>query len=105
MHQSTVDSYLEDVILNSMEATAEEQAREEIQRVAMEINNIAYEMESRYGVDHCKRLFVKMVILTYVEIRHTSMEEGYFKSYTRKYYLVKAAKWNLCVQKQYTVAP
>nr|XP_008171397.1 cilia- and flagella-associated protein 91 isoform X1 [Chrysemys picta bellii] len=47
MHQSTVDSYLEDVILNSMESTAEEQAREEIQKVAVEINDIAYEMESR----------------------------------------------------------
>uniref|UniRef100_A0A8C8S544 Cilia- and flagella-associated protein 91 n=1 Tax=Pelusios castaneus TaxID=367368 RepID=A0A8C8S544_9SAUR len=47
VHQSTVDSYLEDVILNSMESTAEEQAREEIQRVAVEINDIAYEMESR----------------------------------------------------------
>ncbi|KAH0628682.1 hypothetical protein JD844_010104 [Phrynosoma platyrhinos] len=47
VHQSTVDSYLEDVILNSMETTADDQAREEIQRMAMEINNIAYEMESR----------------------------------------------------------
>ncbi|XP_042311319.1 cilia- and flagella-associated protein 91 isoform X1 [Sceloporus undulatus] len=47
VHQSTVDSYLEDVILNSMETTADDQAREEIQRVALEINDIAYEMESR----------------------------------------------------------
>ncbi|XP_009878248.1 PREDICTED: protein MAATS1 [Charadrius vociferus] len=47
MHQSTIDSYLEDVILSSMENTAEEQAREEIQRMAVEINDIAYEMESR----------------------------------------------------------
>ncbi|KGL89084.1 Protein MAATS1, partial [Charadrius vociferus] len=43
----TIDSYLEDVILSSMENTAEEQAREEIQRMAVEINDIAYEMESR----------------------------------------------------------
>lgn len=50
MHQSTIDSYLEDVILSSMENTAEEQAREEIQRMAVEINDIAYEMESRYVV-------------------------------------------------------
>ncbi|XP_074449911.1 cilia- and flagella-associated protein 91 isoform X3 [Larus michahellis] len=47
MHQSTIDSYLEDIILSSMENTAEEQAREEIQRMAVEINDIAYEMESR----------------------------------------------------------
>lgn len=31
-----------------MENTAEEQAREEVQRMAVEINDIAYEMESRY---------------------------------------------------------
>ncbi|XP_051471204.1 cilia- and flagella-associated protein 91 [Apus apus] len=47
MQQSTIDSYLEDVIRNSMEDTAEEQAREEVQRLAVEVNNIAYEMESR----------------------------------------------------------
>ncbi|NXP17584.1 CFA91 protein, partial [Scytalopus superciliaris] len=43
----TIDAYLEDVILSSMERTAEEQAREEVQRKAVEINDIAYEMESR----------------------------------------------------------
>ncbi|XP_071428216.1 cilia- and flagella-associated protein 91 [Pithys albifrons albifrons] len=43
----TIDTYLEDVILSSMERTAEEQAREEVQRRAVEINDIAYEMESR----------------------------------------------------------
>nr|XP_056704341.1 cilia- and flagella-associated protein 91 [Euleptes europaea] len=47
IHQRTVDSYLEDVILNSMERTADEQSREEIQKVAMEINDVAYEMEKR----------------------------------------------------------
>ncbi|XP_063250121.1 cilia- and flagella-associated protein 91 [Prinia subflava] len=43
----TIDTYLEDIILSSMERTAEEQAREEIQKKAVEINDIAYEMESR----------------------------------------------------------
>ncbi|XP_064266341.1 cilia- and flagella-associated protein 91 isoform X2 [Passer domesticus] len=43
----TIDTYLEDVILSSMERTAEEQAREEIQKRAVEINDLAYEMESR----------------------------------------------------------
>ncbi|CAN8195174.1 unnamed protein product [Coccothraustes coccothraustes] len=43
----TIDTYLEDVILSSMERTAEEQAREEIQKRAVEINDIAYKMESR----------------------------------------------------------
>ncbi|OXB83379.1 UNVERIFIED_CONTAM: hypothetical protein H355_001816 [Colinus virginianus] len=45
VHQSTVDSYLEDIILSSMENTAEKQAREEVQRMAVEINDIAYELE------------------------------------------------------------
>ncbi|XP_040451739.1 cilia- and flagella-associated protein 91 isoform X2 [Falco naumanni] len=47
VHQSTIDSYLEDIILSSLENMAEEQAREEVQRMAVEINDIAYEMESR----------------------------------------------------------
>ncbi|KAF1474720.1 Cilia- and flagella-associated protein 91, partial [Pygoscelis antarcticus] len=51
VHQSTIDSYLEDIILSSMENTAEEQAREEIQRMAVEVNDIAYEMESRYVIE------------------------------------------------------
>lgn len=48
VHQSTVTSYLEDIILNTEENTAEEQARAEIEKMAEEINDIAYEMESRF---------------------------------------------------------
>lgn len=48
VHQSTISSYLEDIILNTEENTAEEQARAEIEKMAKEINDIAYEMESRY---------------------------------------------------------
>ncbi|XP_062368890.1 cilia- and flagella-associated protein 91 [Cinclus cinclus] len=47
VQERTIDTYLEDVILSSMERTAEEQAREEVQQRAVEINDIAYEMESR----------------------------------------------------------
>ncbi|XP_008577008.1 PREDICTED: protein MAATS1 [Galeopterus variegatus] len=47
VHQSTVTSYLEDIILNTEESTAEEQARAEIEKMAEEINDVAYEMESR----------------------------------------------------------
>uniref|UniRef100_A0A8C5PWF4 Cilia- and flagella-associated protein 91 n=1 Tax=Leptobrachium leishanense TaxID=445787 RepID=A0A8C5PWF4_9ANUR len=46
VHQSTVDSYLEEIILSATEQTADEQARLEIQRKAKEINDIAYEIES-----------------------------------------------------------
>ncbi|KAJ8283072.1 hypothetical protein COCON_G00055910 [Conger conger] len=45
VHQATVDLYLEDVILSSIEKTADEQAREEIHKMAEEINDIAYAME------------------------------------------------------------
>ncbi|KAE8299214.1 Cilia- and flagella-associated protein 91 [Larimichthys crocea] len=45
VHQETVDLYLEDVILGTMEQTADQQAREEIHRQAQEVNDIAYAME------------------------------------------------------------
>ncbi|XP_028656599.1 cilia- and flagella-associated protein 91 [Erpetoichthys calabaricus] len=45
VHQETVDCYLEDIIFSNLESTADEQAREEIHKVAEEINNIAYTME------------------------------------------------------------
>lgn len=48
VHQSTITSYLENIILKTEENTAEEQARAEIERKAKKINDIAYEMESRY---------------------------------------------------------
>ncbi len=47
MHQSTVDSYLEDIIMDSVDATADQQAREEIQQLAEKINDVAYEMEDK----------------------------------------------------------
>ncbi|XP_004577933.2 cilia- and flagella-associated protein 91 [Ochotona princeps] len=47
VHQSTVSSYLEEIILNTEESTAEEHARAEIEKMVEEINDIAYEMEHR----------------------------------------------------------
>ena len=43
--QETVDLYLEDIILGTLEQTADEQAREEIRRQAQEVNNIAHALE------------------------------------------------------------
>lgn len=45
VHQATVDLYLEDVILDSINQTAEAQAREEVHHMAEELNNITYAME------------------------------------------------------------
>ncbi|CAF3060896.1 unnamed protein product, partial [Rotaria sp. Silwood2] len=47
MTQTTVDTYLEDVILESTFETASEQARIEIQEQAVAIDDIANEMESK----------------------------------------------------------
>ncbi|CAF0858310.1 unnamed protein product, partial [Didymodactylos carnosus] len=47
MTQNTVDTYLEDVILESMNECASEQARIEIQEKAIHINEIANEIEQR----------------------------------------------------------
>lgn len=45
IHQDTVDLYLEDIILGTMEQIADRQAREEIHKRAKEVNDIAYAME------------------------------------------------------------
>ena len=47
VHQSTVDTYLEDIVMNAVDGTADEQARQEIQEHADRINDIAYEIEDR----------------------------------------------------------
>lgn len=47
VHQETVDLYLEDIILATLERTIDQQAREDIHRRAQEVNNIAFIMEKR----------------------------------------------------------
>ncbi|XP_071958133.1 cilia- and flagella-associated protein 91-like isoform X2 [Antedon mediterranea] len=47
VHQNSVDTYLEDIIMGSIEQTASEHARNEIQEMAEQINQVAYEMEDR----------------------------------------------------------
>ena len=46
-HQDTVDTYLEDIILGSMDRTADDQARTEIQETAQQVNEMAYLSEQR----------------------------------------------------------
>lgn len=43
VHSGTVDSYLEEVILASVESTADQEAREEVRRQADTINTIAHQ--------------------------------------------------------------
>lgn len=47
VHQESVDFYLEDIILGTVEKIADEQAREEIHKKTKEVNDIAYAMEKR----------------------------------------------------------
>ena len=48
VHQDTVDTYLEDIILSSIDKTADSQARTEVQELANTINDIAYELEDKW---------------------------------------------------------
>ena len=41
----TVDTYLENIILDSVDNTADQQARLEVQEMSTRINDIAYEVE------------------------------------------------------------
>ena len=45
VHQGTVDTYLEDIVLQSVERTADQQAREEVRRQADVINTLAHQAE------------------------------------------------------------
>lgn len=47
VHQETVDMYLEDIILGTIEHIADQQAREEIHKRAKEVNDITYVVEER----------------------------------------------------------
>jgi len=47
IHQTTVDTYLEDIVMDAVDGTADEQARNEIRELADKINDVAYEMEER----------------------------------------------------------
>ncbi|KAK7106474.1 cilia- and flagella-associated protein 91-like isoform X2 [Littorina saxatilis] len=47
VHQCTVDTYLEDIILGSVDKTADTQARQEIHQQADQINDVAHEIEDK----------------------------------------------------------
>uniref|UniRef100_A0A8C4ZRF6 Cilia- and flagella-associated protein 91 n=1 Tax=Gadus morhua TaxID=8049 RepID=A0A8C4ZRF6_GADMO len=49
VQQATVELYLEDIILGVVESTAGQQARDEVQRMAREVNDVAHALEERYG--------------------------------------------------------
>ncbi|NWI89823.1 CFA91 protein, partial [Pitta sordida] len=83
----TIDTYLEDIILSSMERTAEEQAREEVQRRAVEINDIAYEMESRLTCLQSEEIVAELVYNFLIpEAEKSSMRERVRQSQRKHIY-------------------
>ncbi|GAA6079691.1 cilia- and flagella-associated protein 91-like [Tachysurus ichikawai] len=62
VHQATVDLYLEDVILHSIDQTAEAQAREEIHKFAEELNNITYAMEEIAPLCFISTIVLKVMV-------------------------------------------
>ncbi|XP_075053579.1 cilia- and flagella-associated protein 91 isoform X2 [Mixophyes fleayi] len=84
IHQSTVDSYLEDIILRTTAHTAEEQAREEIVRKAQEINDIAYQMESSRSQLQSEEIVAELVYSFLIpEIQKKSVRDRVKKSQRR----------------------
>ncbi|XP_029434762.1 cilia- and flagella-associated protein 91 isoform X2 [Rhinatrema bivittatum] len=87
VHQSTVDTYLEDVILNATESTAEEQAREEIQKKAVQINDIAYELETRRTHLQSEEIVAELVYSFLIpEVYKTSVKEKIRQSQKKHIY-------------------
>ncbi|KAL0963416.1 hypothetical protein UPYG_G00306150 [Umbra pygmaea] len=61
VHQETVDLYLEEIILETLDQTAEQQARQEIRRVAEEVNNIAYALEENRSSLQSEEIVAELV--------------------------------------------
>ncbi|KAK9969690.1 hypothetical protein ABG768_027842 [Culter alburnus] len=61
VHQDTVDMYLEDVILGSINQTADAQAREEIHRKAEELNTITYATEETRNSQQSEEIVAELV--------------------------------------------
>nr|CAB3263584.1 protein MAATS1-like [Phallusia mammillata] len=76
VHQSTVDTYLEDIIISAVDKTADEQAREEIRDMADKINDVAYEMEDRRTVLQSEEIVSELV--------HCFMLPEVLKSHSRE---------------------
>ncbi|TNN59291.1 Protein MAATS1 [Liparis tanakae] len=75
VHQETVDLYLEDIVLETLEQKADKQAREEIHRRAKEVNDIAYAMEERNSLQ--SEEIVSELIYSFLipEVKKISVEQ------------------------------
>lgn len=53
--QDCVETYLEDCIMETIDQVADEEARKEIQEMAIKINDIAYDVEQTYCFNYIKK--------------------------------------------------
>nr|XP_054760069.1 cilia- and flagella-associated protein 91-like isoform X1 [Lytechinus pictus] len=67
VHQNTVDTYLEDIILTSLDKTADDQARMEVQERAEQVNEMAYLSEQRGEQRETVAELVQMFLLPEVQ--------------------------------------
>lgn len=61
VQQETVDTYLQDIILQSNERAADDVARREVSQLATTLNDIAYEAESRRGQLESEEMTAELV--------------------------------------------
>ncbi|CAL8369073.1 unnamed protein product [Arctogadus glacialis] len=61
VQQATVELYLEDIILGVVESTAGQQARDEVQRMAREVNDVAYALEESHSEQQAEELVSALV--------------------------------------------
>ncbi|KAF4109358.1 cilia- and flagella-associated protein 91 [Onychostoma macrolepis] len=84
IHQDTVDMYLEDVILGSVNQTADAQAREEIHRKAEELNNITYAMEEIRNSQQSEEIVAELVYRFLIpEVQKIAVRERVRQSQSR----------------------
>lgn len=87
VHQRSVDTYLEDIILGSIDKTADEQARGEIMDQAEKINDVAYEIEESRTQLQSEEIVADLVhCFLLPEVQKTTMREKVRRD-QRKYLL------------------
>jgi hypothetical protein len=69
--QSSVETYLEDCILESINKVASDKARDEIKEMTVKINEIAYDLEDKY-----KKFKIRIISFNFIiKFRQTSLEK------------------------------
>ncbi|XP_050416159.1 cilia- and flagella-associated protein 91 [Patella vulgata] len=87
VHQNSVDTYLENIIMGSIDSTADIQARREVQELAVKINDVAYEVEDKRTQLESQEIVADLVhCFLLPEVQKNTMREK-VKNGQRKYLL------------------